>query len=111
MGVRQDYGDGSSRVPLLYEQCFQRCLPSRQALLIEQWHTENPASAINLSHTRTDGVRRVARETAGRPAYKSICRAVRPLVTSSQKSKILSRPVTRKTPQTWVESPQIFNFR
>ena len=47
----QDYGDGSSRVPLLCEQCvFRRCLPSR-ALLKEPWHTENPASAINLAHT------------------------------------------------------------
>ena len=35
LGVRQDYGDGSSPVPLL----------------TEQWHTETSASVINLAYT------------------------------------------------------------
>ena len=52
MDLRQDYGDGSSRVPLLCEQCVFGSVSKAGALLIEQWHTENPPSAMNLGHTR-----------------------------------------------------------
>ena len=32
---------------------FSEVFPRPATLLTEQWHTENPASAMNLSHTQT----------------------------------------------------------
>ena len=47
-------------MPLLCEQCFSEVSPKPAALLIEQWHTENPVSAMNLAHALTRTLRRVS---------------------------------------------------
>ena len=42
------------RVPLLCEQCRSPRCHSPATLLTEQWHTENPTSAVNLAHAPAD---------------------------------------------------------